>query len=75
MLNDLQEEIKVLHASGDVGLLILQKALESASLMHTALVSEVKNQLILLCYHASLDSHNIFFSPEPKKTAKQPKVW
>ena len=30
--------------------------------------------LILLCYHASLDSQN-FFWPEPKTNMKKPKVW
>ncbi len=65
----------VYYASGDADLLIVQKAVESASLMDTALVGEDSDLLILLCYHASLDSHNIFFRPEPKKTAKKPRVW
>ena len=56
-------------------MLIVQKAVESATLMDTALVGEDTDLLILLCYHASLDSHNIFFRPEPKKNTKKPKVW
>jgi len=28
--------------------------------------------LVLLCYHVSLDSHTIFFKPEPKKTPRSP---
>ena len=71
----LEKKCKVYHASGDADLLIVQKAVQSASLMDTALVGEDTDLLILLCYHASLDSHNIFFRPEPKKTAKKPKVW
>ena len=71
----LEKKCKVYHASGDADLLIVQKAVESASLMDTALVGEDTDLLILLCYHASLDSHNIFLRPEPKKTAKKPKVW
>ena len=42
-------------------MLIVQKAVESAILMDTALVGEDTDLLILLCCHASLDSHNIFF--------------
>ncbi|KAJ8398451.1 hypothetical protein AAFF_G00427060 [Aldrovandia affinis] len=31
--------------------------------------------LILLIYHANLKSHNLFFTPEPKKSTKKPRVW
>ena len=71
----LEKKCKVYNASGDADLLIVQKAVQSASLMDTALVGGDTDLLILLCYHASLDSHNIFFRPEPKKTAKKFKVW
>ena len=60
---------------GDADVFIVQKAVESATLMDTALVGEDTDLLILLCCHASLDSHNIFFRPEPKKNTKKPKVW
>ena len=43
--------------------------------MDTALVGEDTDLLILLCYHANLDFHNIFFQPEPKKNTKKPRVW
>ena len=56
-----------LHAD----LLIVQKAVESASLMDMALVGEDTDLLILLCHHASLESHNIFFRPEPKEGSKE----
>ena len=36
----LEKKCKVYHASGDADLLIVQKAVESASLMDTALVGE-----------------------------------
>ena len=39
----------------------IQKAVKSATLMDTVLVGEDTDLLILLCYHASLNSHNIFF--------------
>ena len=68
----LEKKCKVYYASGDAD---LQKAIESASLMDTALVGEDTDLLILLCYYASLDSHNLFLRPEPKKTAMKLKVW
>ena len=43
--------------------------------MDTALVDEDTDLLILLCYHANLDSHYIFFRPEPKKNKKKPRMW
>ena len=43
--------------------------------MDTVLVGENTDLLILLCYHANLDSHNIFFRPEPKKNTKKPRLW
>ena len=43
--------------------------------MDTTLVGENTDLLILLCYHASLDSRNIFFRPESKKITKKPRVW
>ena len=75
MLGNYLEKSKVYHARGDADVLIVQKAVESATLMDTALVGEDTDLLILLCYHANLDSHNIFFRPEPKKNTKMPRVW
>ena len=63
------------HASGDADLLIVQKAVKSASTVHTVLVSDDTDLLILLIYHASLDSCSLFFKPEPKKSTKYPRVW
>jgi len=31
--------------------------------------------LILLCYHAQLDAHDLYFKLEPKKGSKVPKIW
>ena len=77
MLGDQLEnsKCKVHHAPGDADLLIVQKAVESAAIVNTVLVGDDTDLLILLCYHASLDSHSIFFRPEPKKTTKNPRVW
>ena len=66
---------KIHHAPGDADLLIVQKAVESAAMVNTLLVGDDTDLLILLCYHASLDSHSIFFQPEPKKATKNPRVW
>ena len=73
--NHLEKKCKVYHAPGDADVLIVQKSVESATLMDTALVGEDTDLLILLCYHAGLESHYIFFRPEPKKNVKKPKVW
>ena len=77
MLGDQLEErgCKVHHASGDADLLIVQKAVESATVVDTVLVGDDTNLLVLLCYHAHLDSHSIFFRPEPKKNTKTIRVW
>ena len=63
------------HAPGEADLLIVQKAVESSILMDTVLLFDDTDLLILLCNYASLDSHSIFFQPEPKKNTKYPKVW
>ena len=50
---------KTYHAPGDADLLIVQKAVQSATTSKTVLVSENTDLIVLLCYHASLDSHDI----------------
>ena len=63
------------HASGDADLLIVQKAVQSATSCNTVLIGDDTYLLVLLCYHASLESHDLFFCPEPKKNTKQPCTW
>ena len=63
------------HASGDADLLIVQKAVQSATSCNTVLVGDDTDLLVLLCHHASLESHDLFFCPEPKKNTKQPRIW
>jgi len=60
------------HASGDADLLIVQKAVQSAVSTNTVLVGEDTDLIVLLCYHASIESHNLFFCPEPKRNTKNP---
>ena len=69
------KKCEVHHAPGDADLLIVQKAVELATRVNTVLVGDDTDLLILLCYHANLDSHSIFFRPEPKKGTKNPRVW
>ena len=63
------------HAPGDADLLIVQKAVESATMVDTVVVDDDTDLLILLCYHVSLDSHRMYFRQEPKKSTKNPRVW
>ena len=56
---------KSYYASAD--LLIVQKAVESVTTMKTVLVGDDIDLPVLLCYHASLDTCNLLFKPEPKK--------
>ena len=71
----LEKTCEVYHAVGDADLLIVQKAVESSTLVDTVLVGDDTDLLVLLCYHSSLDYKDIFFRPELKKNTKKPKVW
>ena len=42
---------------------------------NAVLVGDDTDLLVLLCYHVSLESHDLLFRPEPKKSIKQPRVW
>ncbi len=58
-------------------MLIVKKAIASASTANTVLVGDDTDLLILLCYHAPLDSsHEIYFKPEAKAGInKLPQCW
>ena len=66
---------KTYHASGDADLLIVQIAVQSASTSNTVLVGDDTDLIVLLCYHAKLESHDLFFCPEPKKNTKKLRIW
>ena len=67
---------KVVHASGDADVLIVKTALELAQTGETILIADDTDLLVLLCYHANRDDgYNIFFTPQPKASAKSVKVW
>ena len=63
------------HASGDADLLIVQKAVQCATTNNTVLIGDDTDLLVLLCYHASLDSHDLFFCSETKKSIKKTCIW
>jgi len=65
----------VYHASSDADLLIVQEAVKSAQCIDTVLVGDDTDLLVLLCYHGNLDSHDLYFRPEPKKNSKNPRLW
>ena len=66
---------KTYHASGDADLLIVQKAVQSATTSNTILVGDDTDLIVLLCYHAKLESHDLFFRAEPKKNTKKLRTW
>jgi len=49
------------HGPGDADLLIVQKAVESATTTNTLLIGDDTDLLILLIYHTNLESHDLFF--------------
>ena len=59
------------HAIADADVLIVQTAVQAASHMNTVVIGDDTDLLILLCYHADLNSHNLFMIPEPKSTEKR----
>ena len=61
---------QVFHAKSDADLLIVLKAVESAKTMKTVLVGGDTDLLVLLLYHAELQSFDLYFAPEPKKNTK-----
>ena len=64
----------VFHDSGDADLLIVQKAVESASCVETVLVGDDPDLLVLLLHHVPMESKDIFFASERKKNSKG-RVW
>ena len=61
---------KTYQAPGDADVLIVQKAVQSVITSKTVPFSKDNDLIVLLCYHACLDSHDLFFCPEPKKNTK-----
>ena len=66
---------KVHNAKADADGLIVRTAVGSAETMNTVVIGDDNEFLVLLCYHADMDSYDIFFKPEPKKNLKKNRVW
>ena len=49
------------YSPGDADVMIVQKVAEPATVTDTALVGDDTDLLVLLCYHACLNSDAIFF--------------
>jgi hypothetical protein len=49
------------HAPGDADLLIVQKAVDSATKRFIVLIGDDTDLLILLICHTNLESHDLFF--------------
>ena len=49
------------HAPGDADLLIVLKAVKSVTLCYMYIDGDVTDLIILLCYLANLESHDLYF--------------
>jgi hypothetical protein len=63
------------HAPGDADLLIVQETVDSVTTRNTVPIGDDTDLLILLICHTNLESHDLFFHPEPKKSTNNPRVW
>lgn len=64
-----REGCKIFHTKNNAD---DDEAVESAETFPTTLIGDDTDLLILLCYHAHLNSCPLFFTPEAKKSS-QPK--
>ena len=64
-----------IHAEGDADATIADAAIESAKSISTVLVGDDTEILVLLCYHADINSSDIFFRPELKADSTKHRVW
>ena len=65
----------IILLSGDAALLIVMKAVHSANSSNIVLAGGDTDLIVFPCYHASIESHDLFFCLEPKKNTKQPCIW
>ena len=65
---------KLYHAPGEADLLIVQRAVQSATTSRTVLVEDTDLN-VLLCYFISLYYHYLFLCPEPKKSPTKLRIW
>ena len=48
--------------------------MESATSINTVLIGDDTDLLMLIIYHTNLESHDLFFKPETKKSTKNPHI-
>lgn len=66
----------MVHSDEDDDLMIVQKAVQAARRQDTVVVDEDTDLLVLLCSHASLEGHNIYFRSEKRQNTNQRiKMW
>ena len=56
-------------------ILLCSRQLSLLCTNNTVLVGDDTDLIVLLCYHASLKSCDLYFCPEPKKNTKKPRIW
>ena len=56
-------------------MLIVQTSVESSIQSDTVLIEDDTDLLVLLCYHATSEGHELFFHPGSKKHSKTTRVW
>ena len=66
---------KVAHLKDDADVPIVLAAVKSAQSCDTVVVGENTYLLILLCFHADVETHDLFLLPEEKRSSKKPRVW
>lgn len=64
-----------LHAKHDADLLIVQTAVAAARTKDSVLVGDDTDLLVLALHHTEINSHDLFFAPEPKQSSKKTRVW
>ncbi len=65
----------ICHGQQDTDLLIVRIAVQSAEMNDTILVEDDTDLLILLIYHAKLQTKQICYAPEVKANSKKNRVW
>ena len=63
------------HSQEDADLLIVQTAVSSADTRNTVLIGEDTDLIILLCFHANLEAHDLLMHSQAKSTTKPNRIW
>ena len=63
------------HAKQDADVLIVQADVGSARAKETVIIGDYTDLLILLLYHAEINTHDLFLASEPKQGSSKNKIW